>query len=220
MNVLESSFSIESVIDGIQILKNLEKVGRVCYKSEDKITKDSCQMFVKGIISSGHHTILEHEKITVKFICSRSITHALVRHRIASYSQESTHYCNYSKEKFGKQITVIAPPFLDYVRKEEPNHGMHHFIWNSTIRIIEEAYFKLIELGVPAKEARDILPIGLKTELYMTANLREWRHILTLRCADDENTAMKELMRKVLKEFKQLIPIIFDDIDIKKRGAK
>ncbi len=111
MKVINSSFRFNDDIDGSYILKKIEKAARVCYKSEDKITDDSASNFIANIIKRGHESVLEHEKITVTIICDRGISHEIVRHRIASYSQESTRYCNYSDGKFGCELTFIKPCF-------------------------------------------------------------------------------------------------------------
>ncbi len=112
MKIISPSFEILTPLDGKTILKHIELCGRVCYKSEDKITDTSAAAFVAGIIKRGHEAVLEHFNITIKFICDRGVSHELVRHRLASYCQESTRYCNYSKEGFGGEITVIRPAFL------------------------------------------------------------------------------------------------------------
>lgn len=111
MRVIRAGYEILDEIDGDEILRKIEKIGRVCYKSEDKITGQSSERFVQNIIKSGHESVIEHEKISVRIICDRGVSHEIVRHRIASYSQESTRYCNYYKDKFGKELTVIKPLF-------------------------------------------------------------------------------------------------------------
>ncbi len=204
--MLERSFSVE--IEGknslSNILENLERYGRVCYKSEDKINKRSSEIFIKKIIENKHESVLEHEKITVRIICDRGVSHEIVRHRIGSYSQESTRYCNYSLDKFGNEITVITPSF--FVNNEK----LH--IWQEAMNKAEEYYFKLLEMGASPQEARTVLPTSLKTEIIVTYNLREWRHFLKLRTAPQAHPQMREIACKILDEFKLLIPIIFDDI--------
>src|SRR3990170_5988159 len=209
MKIIKPSIEVLDILDQVAILKRLELVGRTCYKSEDKITDDSCIEFVKKIISSGHETVIEHEKITVRVICDRGVTHEIVRHRIASYSQESTRYCNYSKDKFGNEITVIEPCFWN--SGGEPDNSKRA-IWEESMRSAEKAYFKLIELGASPQEARSVLPNSLKTEIVMTMNLREWRHFFKLRTAETAHPQMREIARPLLDEFKKQIPVIFDDI--------
>jgi len=204
MKIIEPSFVIEP-IDGEAMLRKIEMAGRTCYKSEDVVTSDSARNFVKGIIKSGHHSVLEHEKITVRVICDRGVTHEVVRHRIASYSQESTRYCNYSKDKFNSEITVIRPQFWEESDKR-------YQIWKEAMYNAESSYMRMIELGATAQEARTVLPNSLKTEIVITMNLREWRHFFALRTAKTAHPQMKQIAIPLLKEMKRLIPIMFDDI--------
>lgn len=198
-------YIIEDNIDGNEVLKKIEKAGRTCYKSEDKITEESAKTFVAGILKSGHHSVIEHEKVTVRVICDRGISHEIVRHRLGSYSQESTRYCNYSKDKFGSEITVIKPLFWE-------EESAQYEEWKKACETAEKAYFKLIELGAKPEEARNVLPNSLKTEIVITYNLREWRHFLTVRTSQRAHPQIKEIAIPLLKEFQKLIPVIFDDI--------
>lgn len=164
MKIISPSFEILTPLDGQAVLKHIELCGRVCYKSEDKITDTSAATFVASIIKRGHEAVLEHYDITVKFICDRGVSHELVRHRLASYCQESTRYCNYSKDGFGREITVIKPIFL-----VEGTPGWD--IWRDACRCAEDAYFDMLTFGCTPQEARSVLPNSLKTEVVMTANL-------------------------------------------------
>lgn len=206
MRIIEPYFEFMEEIKGDDILKRIEKIGRVCYKSEDRITEDSAKKFVANILKRGHESVIEHEKISVKIICDRGVTHEIVRHRIASYSQESTRYCNYSNEKFGKELTVIKPLFW----REE---SVEYSLWMNTMLTIENTYNKLIELGAEPQQARSILPNSLKTEIVVTMNLREWRHFFKLRTAKNAHPQMREISCVLLDAFKKEIPIIFDDIE-------
>lgn len=205
MNIVKASTEIFTDTNGIDILKHIEKCGRVCYKSEGKITNDSYISFVKKIIEKGHEAVLEHFNVTVKFICDRGVSHEIVRHRIASYCQESTRYCNYSKDAFQNEITVIEPLYLDPGTRE-------HYIWRVSCKNAEKDYFDLLDAGCPPQEARAVLPNSLKTELVMTTNLREWRHFLKLRCSSAAHPQMREVACMLRDQFKQYIPIVFDDI--------
>lgn len=205
MRIIAPSHEILSDIDGEKMLKNIELCGRVCYKSEDRITSDSAEKFVGMILRSGHESVLEHEKITVRFICDRGVTHEIVRHRIASYSQESTRYCNYTKDKFGGEITFIRPFFWN---EDEEKFA----VWKNTVQEIENAYNKLISLGARPEEARSILPNSVKTELVVTMNLREWRHFFKLRTSERAHPQMREVAMPLLSDLKKLVPVIFDDI--------
>ncbi len=207
MNIIKPSYKIEDVVDGMAMLKRIELAGRTCYKSEDLITEDSAIKFTKQILDplKRHESVIEHEKVTVRIICDRGVTHELVRHRLASYSQESTRYCNYSKNKFNTELTFIQPCYW----KIDSNAYGH---WKSAMHKAELVYFNLIELGATAQEARSVLPNSLKTEIVMTANLREWRHFFTVRAHRAAHPQMQEIAVPMLSEFKSLIPVIFDDI--------
>lgn len=206
MRVENSSYEILSEIDSDKMMKNIEIAGRTCYKSEDKITMDSATKFVEMISKRGHLSVIEHEKITVRFVFDRGISHEMVRHRIASFSQESTRYCNYSNDKFDKQITVIG---LSQYLKSEESLG----VWIGAMEAAEKAYFKLIELGETAQIARSVLPNSLKTEIVVTANLREWCLILTQRTANAAHPQIREVMRPLLDELKEKLPAIFNKVN-------
>lgn len=143
--------------------------------------------------------------ISVRFTCDRGVSHELVRHRLASFSQESTRYANYSHNKFGREITVIKPCFWDEGSPEYKE-------WLSTMENAENAYLRLIEMGARAEQARSVLPNSLKTEIVMTCNVREWRHVLNLRCSSASHPQMRELMLPLLAELHERVPVIFDDI--------
>ena len=205
IKIINADVEFITPIDGAAILKRLEQCGRVCYKSEAKITDTSAPAFVAGIIKRGHEAVLEHCSFTVKFICDRGVSHEIVRHRMASYCQESTRYCNYGKEDFGSEITVIKPCFM-----EEGSAAWD--IWKDTCRCTEEAYFDLLNFGCTPQEARAVLPNSLKTEVVMTANMREWRHFLKLRCSPAAHPQMREVALILLDKVHSMIPVCFDDI--------
>lgn len=205
MKIIHASYEIKDLPPADDILRRVEEAGRVCYKSEDKITGESAGAFVRGIVRRGHESVLEHVGISVRFIVDRGVSHELVRHRIASFSQESTRYCNYSGERFGGEITVVQPPFL------EP--GTQPFrLWAQACEMAETAYFGLLGMGLSPQEARGVLPNSLKTEIVMTANLREWRHFLRLRIDPAAHPQMREVTVPLLEELKDRVPIVFDDI--------
>lgn len=185
----------------------IEKVGRTCYKSENHITDESSVNFVKNLIKRKHYAMLEHMSFTLKFICDRGVSHEIVRHRLASFAQESTRYCNYSKDKFGNEITVIKPCFWD-----ENSH--EYKTWYSACKNAEDAYFNLIDKGATPQEARSVLPNSLKTEIIVTMNYREWIHFFNLRACDTTGPAhpqMSEVARKALAIMHNRIPIVFDE---------
>jgi thymidylate synthase (FAD) len=208
MKIISSSFQIEDEIDGKAILKKLEKAGRTCYKSEGLITEDSCNTFTSKIMNLNPESVLEHEKVTVRFSCDRGLSHELVRHRLASFSQESTRYCNYTKDKFGNEVTVISP----FVEKEYEGYYAAYESWYRSCLAAEKSYFELLAVGIKPQIARSVLPNSLKTEIVVTANLREWKHILELRTAKAAHPQMRELMCPLLAEFRRLIPVIFDNV--------
>ena len=205
MNIIKPYTQILDNINGQEILKKIEMCGRVCYKSEGRIAEGSAEKFVANLIKRGHEAVLEHASITVKFVVDRGVSHEIVRHRLASYCQESTRYCNYIKDDFGSEITVIKPFFL-----EEGTDGW--YCWKNSCEFAEDMYFCMLNWGCTAQEARAVLPNSLKTELVMTANLREWRTFFKLRTAPSAHPQMLEVTRPLLDEMKQLIPVVFDDI--------
>jgi len=205
MKIISPSFEIYQTLNPDAILKSIESCGRVCYKSEHKATCTSSSAFIKRIIKSGHESVLEHEKITVKITCDRGVSHEIVRHRIASYSQESTRYCNYSKDRFGRELTFIKPCFWEETSPE-------YLQWKQIMETIEDAYNALIESGAKPEEARSILPNSLKTELVVTMNLREWRHFFNLRCAQSAHPQMREIAIPLLECFQYILPAVFGDI--------
>lgn len=206
MKIIKPSVKFLTPIDGKAILEHIEECGRVCYKSEDRITEGSAEVFVKDLLKRGHEAVLEHYYFTVKFICDRGVSHEIVRHRMASYCQESTRYCNYANGKFGGEITAIEPCYL------EPNTGEYN-LWETQCKAAELIYFDLLEHNCTPQEARAVLPNSLKTEVVMTANLREWRHFLKLRTAKAAHPQMRELAIPLLEMVKKAIPVVFDDIE-------
>lgn len=206
MKVIKPYVEFITPIKGDVILKRIEECGRVCYKSEAKITDTSAEGFVRGIIKRGHEAVLEHCSFTVRFVCDRGVSHEIVRHRVASYCQESTRYCNYSKGDFGGEITVIKPCFLD-----PDTEG--YTLWEEGCASAEQAYFNLLNYGCTAQEARAVLPNSLKTEVVMTANIREWRHFLKLRTSTAAHPQMREVATQLLEKLKQSVPALFDDIN-------
>lgn len=213
MKVVEPSYEILDEISygGIAELQKIERAARTCYKSEDRISYDgeSAKRLVRGLIKSGHEAMLEHGGLSVRFVCDRGVSHELVRHRMASFAQESTRYCNYSKDKFGGELTFVRP-------SKELIGGLWDELvmdkWKDAMLSCERAYLRLLELGASPQMARSVLPNSLKTEVVVTANWREWRHIFELRCAPDAHPDIRGLMFGLLKELHDRIPVIFDDI--------
>ncbi len=209
MKVIQSSYEIlTDLSDPVKILKDIERAGRVCYKSESNITDDSCITFCKNIINRGHEAVIEHSQLSVKFIVDRAIANELVRHRLASYCQESSRYCNYSKDKFYNEIKVIEPEEL------LPRNSTDYNIWWVSCKNAEEAYMAMISNGVKPEIARSVLPLSTATEIIMTANIREWRNVLKLRSSHNmcAHPQMRSICDHLLVELKSKIPVLFDDI--------
>ena len=205
MKIIKPSVEIIDELNGSEILKKIELCGRVCYKSESKIKEGSAEKFVATIIKNGHESVIEHVSFTVKFIVDRGVSHEMVRHRLASYSQESTRYCNYSKDDFQSEITFIEPYYL-----AEGSPGWME--WMLAMEAAEKAYFNLLNIGHSPQEARAVLPNSLKTEVMMTANLREWRHFLKVRTSKAAHPQIREVAIPLLHKLQRLIPVVFDDI--------
>ena len=204
MKVINSSYEIIGGIDRESILSKLELCGRICYKSEDKIGDFAkTSKFIKSIVGRGHHSVIEHVSITVKFITDRAVTHELVRHRVASYSQESQRYINYTKGV--GEVTYVRPCTL---MAGSPEHN----VWENYCRLAETGYFKMIDMGLAPEVARGLLPNSCKTEIVMTANLREWVHVLKLRTSNAAHPDIRDLMRRLQNELSKLLPEIFEEV--------
>ena len=184
MRVISPSFEIINRPDGQEVLKHLELCGRVCYKSESGIGEGSAERLVRHMLSRGHESPIEHYSVSVRVICDRGVSHEWVRHRLASYSQESTRYCNYSQDKFGNELTFIKPYFA------EPHTALYS-TWVIAMAEAEKAYFDLLDFGAKPEDARSVLPNSIKTEFICTMNLREWRHFFRLRCAPAAHPASR-----------------------------
>lgn len=232
MKLVKASYTIITPIDGEEILKQIELAARTCYKSEDKIEYESiyskgklllgdksvsARILIPKLIKRGHIAMLEFGGIiTVRFIVDRGVSHELVRHRLASFAQESTRYCNYE----GKDMEFIIPSWLkwqegictkstySYINLGHDGHNT----WIHSMLDAEEKYNILIKKGWSPQQARSVLPNSLKTEINMSCNIREWREVFKQRCSNAAHPQMQEVMRPLLAEFQQKIPILFDDI--------
>lgn len=222
MKKLNESYEILTKISECakEELQMIEKIGRVCYKSEDLIIEDgeSAKKFVAMLIKNGHEAMLEHSNLSVKFIVDRGISHELVRHRIASFAQESTRYCNYAKDKFGSECNFIdiTPGIkLDNKMKSMETSEIALVLeeWEKAMEDAERHYMKMLELGATPQIARSVLPNSTKTEITVSANYREWRNFFKLRIPKTAHPQMREVTIPLLKELKEKIPVIFDDIE-------
>ena len=189
----------------IQIMKNIERACRTCYRSEDLITEESYKKLLKNCINRGHESVLEHEKITVRMTCDVGVYKDLTRHRFGSFSIESTRYCNYSKDKFDNNIKFIEPIYFDDGDKGQ--------LWADTMMAIENQYMKMAAAGCAPDEMRMILPHSTAAEVTMTANIREWRHILDLRTKKMTHPAIRQLLIPLLLKFKADMPELFNSIE-------
>lgn len=230
--------------DEQSIEQGIEEAGRNCYKSEDKITSDSADKFIRILRNRGHEAMLEFGFARVHVSADRGLTHELVRHRVASFAQESTRYCNYSKGKFGSEITVVEQPGIDEISEigmknpEErssflqecwskvaklvyPNYGQkgdnfmsmsQKQVWDNAMKLAENHYVVLLEMGVKPEIARSVLPIGLKSDIVVAANLREWRHIFKMRCSSKAHPIIRGIMLECLKKFNEKVPSVYEDL--------
>ena len=211
MKIVQPSVTLINPPSRDDLYKQIERAGRVCYKSEDKITEDSAEKFIRGLIKRGHEAVIEHGSITALFVCDRGVSHELVRHRIASYCQESTRYCNYSKDAFGNEITVIQPSWLERPADDDPK-ATDWDVWEYSCEQAEQAYFELLRRGRTPQEARAVLPTCLKTEIMVTMNPREWRHFFKLRCSSAAHPDMRYVALMALDMFVENWPALFEDL--------
>lgn len=205
MQIIRPSATIERATPDLE--ECIEAAGRTCWKSNDKIAPGSAGPFIERIKGFKHDSVLEHGAITVRFICDRGVSHELVRHRIASFSQESTRYCNYGKNKFCSEITVIAPCDLT---------DMQMHVWERAMQDAERACMTLLNEGATPQMARSVLPNSLKTEVVMTTNPREWRHVFRMRCDRAAHPQMREIMIPLFEEFARRWPALFADVEFAK----
>lgn len=205
MKIIKPWIEIER-IDGKSIMKNSEKACRTCYRSENLTTEESYKNLIKNCLNRGHESILEHEKITIRMCCDIGVYKDLTRHRFGSFSIESTRYCNYGKDKFDNEIKFIEPCNIEKGTTEYAQ-------WFNTMNIIEKTYNEMTRLGCIPDQMRMILPHSTAAEVVMTANIREWRHILSLRAAKMTHPSVQQLMIPLLLYFKEKMPELFDDIE-------
>jgi thymidylate synthase (FAD) len=185
--------------------RKIENIARVCYKSEDKIKHGSDIQLIDRLIKNGHHAMIEHDSISVLFSVNRGITHEIVRHRLCSFAQSSTRYCNYSGERFGKEISVIEPMFFE-------RGSLEYQLWYDLNAAAEQAYMALIEAGATPQQARDVLPHSLQADIVVTANIREWRTIFGLRCDLAAHPQMLQVMLPLLDWCINEYPVFFEDM--------
>ena len=206
INIVTPSVTIVDTINGTEIMKKLERCARTCYQSQDK-AKESPDKFIAGIIKNGHESVLEHVSITVDIVTDRGVLAEIIRHRIASYSVESTRYCNYGK----KGVTFVRP--IEYTSPlDRVSQDIRFNRWTASCELSELEYKNLLEAGATPQEARSVLNHSLKCEMVVTMNIREWRHFFKLRCAKPAHPHMKEIAIPLLLHFKNEMPVLFSDI--------
>lgn len=205
MKIIEPLVEVEN-FDGLKIMKNIERACRTCYRSEDKITEDSYKNLIKNCVNRGHESVLEHEKITVRLTCDIGVYKDLTRHRIASFSIESTRYCNYGKDKWDNQVKFIKPCNIEGDSELYSN-------WVGTMDFIEKEYIAMSKNGATPDQMRMILPHSTAAEVTMTANIREWKHIFELRCSKRVHPSVQQVMIPLLLYFKEQMPEIYESVD-------
>ena len=212
MKIIKPSVEILSVVSG-DLLAEIEVAARNCYKSEDKITLDSGKKMISSLIKNEHTAMLEFADITVRILTDRGVMAELTRHRHLSFAIESTRYCKYNKDKFGSQLTFIEPCFwVDEPNEMDVLKAQKMGMWEIAMRNAENAYLEMMEVGATAQEARSVLPNSLKTEIVCKGNVREWRHVLKLRCDKAAHPQIREVMCMLLKELHSRVPVLFDDL--------
>lgn len=207
MEIVKAGYQILDTIDGEEVLKKIERIARVCYKSEGKIGDGTAKKMVASLIKSGHHAMLEHYSFSVLFTVDRGVTHEIVRHRLASFAQESTRYCNYGSLDGG--ITVVRPCYLEDEASDEYN------IWKEACESASNMYVSMLDAGCKPQEARAVLPQSTKADIVVTMNLREWRHFFSLRAVGTTgkpHPQMREVAVPLLYEINEIIPVVFEDL--------
>lgn len=205
MKLIEPQVFVEDY-NGKEIMRRIERACRICYRSEDKITDASYKNLLKNCINRGHESVLEHEKISAKLIGDIGTYKDLTRHRIASFSVESTRYCNYGKDKFGNELKFMKPVNIEEGTKK-------YEIWEECMKNIEKSYIEMSNLGCLPDQLRLLLPHSTAAEYALTANIREWRHILSLRCSSHTHPAIRQLLIPLLLKFKEDMPELFDEVE-------
>ena len=204
MKIVEPWVEVEK-IDGTKIVKRIERACRTCYRSEGKITEDSYKNLIKNCITRGHESVLEHEKVTVRIYSDIGSYKDLTRHRFASFSVESTRYCSYDKDKYGNEIKFINPVYIEDKNVYE--------LWKKTMQEIEKNYIEMKKLGATTDMCREVLPHSTAAEYTMTANIREWKHIFSLRANNHVHPSIRQIMIPLLKYFQKEMPEIFGDVE-------
>ena len=218
MIIIKPEIQVEKY-DGVRIMKHIERACRTCYRSEGSISKESYKHLIKNCIAREHQSVLEHEKVTIRMTCDIGVYKDLTRHRFASFSIESTRYCNYGKDRFENQIKFIEPVFYNenwklrnYEGSAMDEEELKSFMWHNCMEDIEGYYMDMSKLGYKPDELRMILPHSTASEVTMTADITEWRHILKLRCSKKAHPSIQQLLIPLLLKFKIDMPELFEDV--------
>lgn len=220
MKIIDPNIQVEEY-NPIKIMKNIERACRTCYRSEGLITDESYKSLIKNCINRGHESVLEHEKITIRITCDIGVYKDLTRHRAGTaFSIESTRWCNYGKDKFDNEIKFIKPVFYvdswsdkNYEGSQMDEDEYKSYLWYDCMEEIEDKYITMSNAGCKPDELRMILPHSTAAQVTMTCNIREWRHILSLRCAPMTHPAIRQLLIPLLLKFKEDMPELFNDIE-------
>lgn len=189
-----------------EVIAKIERAGRVCYQSEPSGVPEKADAFIRRLIKMGHESVIEHHSITCSVTCSRSCAQQITRHRLASYSMESQRYVAYDSEKHGAgSISFVLP--------EGGSAKAQTFL--EAFAEAETAYDKLRAAGIAAEDARAVLPNAVATHLYMSANLREWRHFIKLRADPRAQGEIRGLAKQLHAQLVAVLPCLFDDIVFK-----
>lgn len=205
MEIVRREVSLLNPIPYSKMLSTVEQAGRNCYQSQNKIAEGSAEKLVRQFIKVSHGTPLEFAHIAVKIVGDRSLMGQITRHRLASFCIESARYNNYTKEKYGKEISVIVPHDIE-------EDSIEYHIWEDSCLKAEDSYFRLINHGVKPEMARSVLPMSLATNICMSANVREWRHILKLRLDSHAQSDIREVAGMILQLFYRAYPVFFEDL--------
>ena len=203
MKIIDPSYKITKMDTPQEIYEHLEASGKVCYAATPKAP--SAEAFVRRLVQRKHMSVIEHAGMSVEFVTDRGVSHQLVRHRLNSYAQQSTRYCNFNKNKFGSEITVVRPPFW---KENTPEYEE----WLTAMLFAEKKYMDLIALKAKPEEARSVLPNSLATTIVVTSNFRQWAEIFRQRCASDAHPQIRQLMQPLLLEMREKLPAIFEDV--------
>ena len=209
MKIADPSFRFIHALPREEAYRIISEAMSNCYRAELNATPKTPQEMVEKAIRIGHYSVVEHVSVSVDIICDRGVTHELVRHRLASYSQESTRYCNYSGDKFGRELTFIYP---SWTHIPEAMDSRKYAIWEDALRIAEVRYMEMLDAGATPQEARAVLPNSLATKIAMTANLREWAHIFKLRCDLPAHPDMRQVMKMIMFAMLDLYPSVFQPV--------